>query len=105
MLNALNASSILRTRYNIGQTACHQCTKTDKNNDELDPPIKALPMAYNSYENQSSDQNVAPVIIMHGKSSKCNECHFSSNNNDLSCYWQAFSDPNRIGEASARLCM
>lgn len=70
MLKALNTSSILRVRYNIAQSACHLSTKTDKSNDELDPPIKALPMAYNSYENQSNDQNVAPVIIMHGNSSK-----------------------------------
>lgn len=76
MLKALNSSTILRTRYNIAQATCHQSTKTDKSNNELDPPIKALPMAYNSYENQSSDQNVAPVIIMHGKSNKFNELEF-----------------------------
>lgn len=72
MLKALNTSGILQGRYNLGQFVCHKCSKVDKNNSnnkqpKLDPPIKPLSLSYNSYENRSSDPNVPPVLIMHGK--------------------------------------
>lgn len=76
------------------------CSKKDA---PIEPPIEPLKMSYNSYENQSSDPNTPPVIIMHGL--------FNFHSHSLSghsiiinplIHFQVYSVQSKIGGALAK---
>lgn len=68
MLKALNLRCVMRNQ-GISATRLTRCNYASKNSDNAtkdDAPIVPLQMAYNSYEDLSSDPTTPPVLIMHG---------------------------------------
>lgn len=73
MLKALNSSGVLRNHSIQAArfTRCGYASKkgpkqNDDNSTKDDAPVEPLQLAYNSYEDLSSDSTTPPVLIFHG---------------------------------------
>lgn len=71
MLKVFNLGSVIRNHGPIVRQCNFSSKKGGKQNDDTtlkdDVPIEPLQLAYNSYEDLSSDPLNPPVIIMHGE--------------------------------------
>lgn len=75
MLKAVNLKYVLRYHNFTGiqQSQCHYSSNKGRKRKGDPPfiddaPVEPVQLAFNSYENLTSDSSTSPILIMHGRS-------------------------------------